>query len=315
MTGPADLVRRMEAAGVLGDPAWRAAFLQVPRELFVPCYHDPDTVRADGTPGRLWRDDPDPRRRERWREGVYRDVPLATRMRDGEQLSSSSQPSLMARMLDALCVRDGMDVLEIGTGTGWTAALLAHRLGDHHVTTVDLDPVLTASAREHLAAAGRRPEVVTGDGARGCPARAPFHRILATCALASVPEAWTEQCVPDALVLLPLATGLLRLRVAGPGEATGRFGRTEVHFVPLRGGPPVPEPHVPAGLPRYAWQAESFRFLLALTAGRLPPGEAFGLWERTGHPTRERYGVTVRGGEQWAWLDAPDGVHRWPLGP
>lgn len=105
--------------------------------------------------------------------GAYADAPLATRLRDGELVSSSSQPSLMAMMLVALRVRDGDRVLEIGAGTGYNAALLAHRLGDDCVTTVDLEPEITEAARRHLADAGYHPAVVTGDGARGVPERAP----------------------------------------------------------------------------------------------------------------------------------------------
>ncbi|MEU6125802.1 methyltransferase domain-containing protein, partial [Streptomyces sp. NPDC047123] len=171
----AALVREIGASGAWQDaPAWRAAFTAVPRHLFVPYYY----VSAGPGAGyeRLWGEDPDEARRTRWLRGAYRDAPLATRVRDGELVSSSSQPSLMAKMLAELAVPDGApcDVLEIGAGTGYNAALLAHRLGAAHVTTMDLDPEITESARRHLAAAGHRPAVVTGDGAAGCPERAPY---------------------------------------------------------------------------------------------------------------------------------------------
>ena len=181
---------------------------------------------------RLWRDARNPLRRARWLSGAYADAPLATRVRDGELISSSSQPSLMAHMLDALRVRDGDRVLEIGAGTGYNAALLAHRLGEARVTTVDLDPEITEAARRHLAAAGFRPAVIRGDGARGCPARAPYDRIIATCALPSVPSAWLGQCRAGALVLMPLATGLIVLRVRDARHAEGRFLATPAYFVP-----------------------------------------------------------------------------------
>lgn len=336
----AGLVAEIALTGALDDPAWRAAFEDVPRHLFVPYYF----VGRPGGYDRLWGGDRDPVRRRRWLHGAYVDGPLATRVRDGEQISSSSQPSLMARMLAELDVRDGDRVLEIGAGTGYNAALLCHRLGDKLVTTMDLDPEITESARAHLAAAGYRPAVITGDGARGCPERAPYDRIIATCTLPSVPTAWLEQCRPGARILAPLATGVIALRVGGRGGtaggtsggrttdgttgggtagedergicAEGHFLHTAAYFVPLRGTPGTALMHRPlGGLPRRAVENDLFRFLLALTAGSLDPHEALSLWERERRPGRERFGVTIADGRQWAWLDDPAGPYAWPLSP
>ncbi|KUN83485.1 methyltransferase [Streptomyces bungoensis] len=308
----AALVREIDAEGAFdGGPLWREAFGAVPRHLFVPYYY----VAGPRGYERRWSQNPDPEARERWVRGAYEDVPLATRLRDGELLSSSSQPSLMARMLVALRVTDGDRVLEVGAGTGYNAALLAHRLGDDDlVTTVDLEPEITESARQHLAAAGYRVPVVTGDGARGVPERAPFDRIIATCALPTVPRPWLAQCRPGARVLTPLATGVLALTVRDAGHAEGRFLPTAAFFVPLRGAGHVePGPVPPAGLPGRVREQDSFRFLLALTRGALDPREACALWEGEGAPERERYGVTVAGGRTWAWLDDPAGPGAWPL--
>jgi protein-L-isoaspartate(D-aspartate) O-methyltransferase len=306
-----ELVRTIGARGVWeGEPRWREAFAEVPRHLFVPYYY----VGVMGGYERRWGEHPDRHHRERWLRGAYEDVPLATRLRDGELLSSSSQPSLMAIMLVELDVRDGDDVLEIGAGTGYNAALLAHRLGDDHVTTVDLDPEITESARRHLDAAGYHPTVVTGDGARGVPERAPYDRILATCALPSIPRAWLAQCAPGGRILTPLATGLALLGVTGAGRAEGHFLSTPAYFVPLRGDTP-PEPPVPLldGLPRRVRDDDRFRFLLALTAGSLDARETYTVWEREGGPPRERYGITVDGDRAWSWLDDPQGPYAWPL--
>ncbi|QWB25529.1 MULTISPECIES: methyltransferase domain-containing protein [Streptomyces] len=307
----AALVRRIDASGAwAADPVWREAFAAVPRHLFVPYYY----VGVAGGYERRWGESPDPRARERWVVGAYEDTPLATRLRDGELLSSSSQPSLMADMLAALCVRDGNAVLEIGAGTGYNAALLAHRLGDDKVTTVDLDPEITESARRHLAAAGYQPVVVTGDGARGVPERAPFDRIIATCALNTVPRAWLAQSRPGGRILMPLGTGLIVLTVSDAGHAEGRFLHTPAYFVPLRGGiRSWGEPAQLGGVPRRAREDDLFRFLLTLTRGSLDPQEAHALWEQEGMPQRERYGITVRGEHEWAWLDDPEGPYAWPL--
>ncbi|MFJ1971402.1 methyltransferase domain-containing protein [Streptomyces sp. NPDC087903] len=314
LSARAALVREIDASGAWdADPVWREAFEAVPRHLFVPYYY----VGIRGGYERRWGESPDPGTRERWLRGAYADAPLATRLRDGELVSSSSQPSLMAMMLVELGVRDGDRVLEIGAGTGYNAALLAHRLGaDDLVTTVDLEPEITESARRHLAAAGHHPAVVTGDGARGVPERAPYDRIIATCTLPSIPLAWPAQCRPGARVLAPLATGLIALTVRNAGHADGRFLHTPAYFVPLRGASrtePETEPTRPEGVPRRAVDHERFRFLLALTRGALEPREAYALWEREDMPRRERYGITVDGAHEWAWLDDPEGPYTWPL--
>ncbi|MFF0746994.1 methyltransferase domain-containing protein [Streptomyces sp. NPDC004111] len=305
----AALVRTVAASGALKDPAWRAAFEQVPRHLFVPHWfqHGPAGYEC------FWAQDPDPERRRRWLRGVYADTALATRVQDGTLLSSSSQPSLMARMLDELEVRDGQRVLEIGAGTGYNAALLSHRLGGRNVTTVDLDPEIVESARAHLEEAGYRPAAVVGDGARGCPGRGPFDRIVATCTVPSVPREWLRQCRPGARILAPLSTGLIALRVRDAGYAEGRFLPTPAYFVPLRGGRAAATPRYTGGLPRTALENDLFRFLLTLSASSLDPHEALALWHLEGRPRRERFGVTVGGAGQWAWLDDPAGPYAWPM--
>jgi protein-L-isoaspartate O-methyltransferase len=88
-------------------------------------------------------------------------------------VSSSTKPDLMLRMLETLDVRDGHRVLEIGTGTGYNAALLSHRVGDHNVYSVDVDAELVRLARERLAGAGYRPTLAAIDGEGGLPEHAP----------------------------------------------------------------------------------------------------------------------------------------------
>ena len=145
---------------------------------------------------------------------AYRDAALVTALLpDGHgglaAVSSSTQPSLMVGMLDALDLRDHLRVLEIGTGTGYNAALMCHVLGDAAVFSVDVDPALVETARARLDSLGHHPILAAGDGRAGLPSHAPYDRIIATCAFPTVPWPWAEQTVPDGLVLVDVKVGLL----------------------------------------------------------------------------------------------------------
>ena len=105
-------------------------------------------------------------------------------------VSSSTQPSLMLWMLNALEVRAGDRVLEIGAGTGYNASLLTHRLGDAHVFTIGLDAELVGAARTRLNGLGLAPTVAVADGALGLPAHAPYDHVVVTCSVPAIPPAW-----------------------------------------------------------------------------------------------------------------------------
>ncbi|MFD4660229.1 methyltransferase domain-containing protein [Kitasatospora sp. NPDC058444] len=155
----------------------------------------------------------------------------------GVATSSSTLPSLMADMLDALDVRPGDRVLEIGTGTGYNAALLCHLAGAQYVTTVDRTEHLVATARARLGGAGFEPVVVRADGAGGHPDGAPYDRVIATCGVRRIPEAWLDQCAPGGLVVAPLRGAVARLTKLPDGRAVGRFLHRPAAFMPLRGEP------------------------------------------------------------------------------
>ena len=139
-------------AGV-GDPAVVAAFNRVPREYFVRTVVDPAGRSVSITP-----------------EQVYTDEALVTRVRDGLPSSSSSQPSLMAQMLEELRLRPGHRVLEVGTGTGYNAALITTITGAP-VVTVDVQPDVVADATAALARVGVGGSVtaLVADGYLGAP--------------------------------------------------------------------------------------------------------------------------------------------------
>jgi methyltransferase of ATP-grasp peptide maturase system len=247
------MVRTLESAGLLVNPAWRAAFADVPRHVFL---HRFFRACADG----MWVavDDSDPD----WLDQVYADRVLVTQLDTdptrwavargsgpvfGVPTSSSSQPAIMAVMLAALDVADGQRVLEIGTGTGYNAALLCHRLGDTNVTTVDIDADLVASASARLLDCGYRPTCVAADGADGYSPDAPYDRILATCAVARIPLPWLEQSVPGGMIVTtlhrPLGAGLVRVTVRNGASGTGRVLAEDGRFMPLRAHRSARAPH------------------------------------------------------------------------
>jgi protein-L-isoaspartate(D-aspartate) O-methyltransferase len=218
------LVRHLRAAGAIRTDAVRDAFLAVPREAFVP-----EAAVADGL------------------EAVYGDVAVVTK-RDaaGTPVSSSSQPRIMAVMLELLGCRPGDRVLEVGAGTGYNAALLARLVGPRgQVVTVDVDAATAEEARAHLASAGAAGggsvEVVVADGRAGVADRSPFDRIVVTASVPRIPAAWVDQLAPHGTLVVPVWLGeRVDRQVVAAFRRQGRGLRSEAvvpgGFMILRGG-------------------------------------------------------------------------------
>jgi protein-L-isoaspartate(D-aspartate) O-methyltransferase len=179
-----ELVDHLRAQGHLRDDRVAAAFAAVPRELFVAQH-----VERHGV------------------AGAYRDDAIVTR-RDpasGAPLSSSSQPAIMAQMLEMLAVRPGQRVLEIGAGTGYNAALLARLVGkEGAVTSVELDADTAVDARRALVTAKVPARVEVGDGAAGWPAGAPYDAIIVTASTERVARPWFDQLRHGGRLVVPL---------------------------------------------------------------------------------------------------------------
>jgi protein-L-isoaspartate O-methyltransferase len=141
-------------------------------------------------------------------------------------------------MLESSQAAEGDTVLEIGTGTGWTAGLLAHRVGSDAVTSVDTNPRCVTDARARLDRLGLTPTLAVADGYLGHPPRAPYDRIIATASLRKVPPAWLGQTRPGGTILTDLrgdfAGNLALLTVGTDQSAHGRFLAETVRFMPLR---------------------------------------------------------------------------------
>ena len=207
-------------------------FATVPRHAFVPTYYRSHLDESGAlTRERITAAHPD------WMTGVYTDQALPVRP---DVTSASTSPSLMARMLKSSAVTGTEHILEIGTGTGYNAALFCARLGSERVTSIDIDAELVDHARARLAGAGYWPAVVLCDGALGHPARAPFDRIIATCRIDVIPQAWTQQLTPGGLIVAPVGNGVVVLtRTAqrtdpGGPVLTGRFESYYSYFMPMR---------------------------------------------------------------------------------
>ncbi|MBB1252860.1 methyltransferase domain-containing protein [Streptomyces sp. OF3] len=243
-----DLGRFLSNSGVLSSD-WAPTFAALDRALFLPGLMWPYDMGARASV---------PVHREHnadaWYEAADSDVPIVTQWDDGTHdgpgpgalpTSSSSMPSVVYSLLHDLDVEEGMRVLDVGTGTGETAGALAHRLGGENVTTIEVDPSVSATAHGRLSQVGLRPHVVVGDGFKGHRDTAPYDRILATVGIRSVPPNWIAQTRAGGVILAPWGTlysnldAMVRLKVTGD-EAVGSFTRS-VEFMKLRAqrGPEV----------------------------------------------------------------------------
>ncbi|MEE1931021.1 methyltransferase, FxLD system [Streptomyces sp. TRM 70351] len=172
---------RLIAAGSLSDVRVEQAMRTVPRHDFVPAAPLEEAYDADL-------------------------AVITKRAEDGTPLSCASVPSVVAMMLQQLDVRTGHHILEIGAGTGYNAALLAYLTGeDGQVTTVDIDPDVTAQAARALEATGYgRVHVATRDGALGDTTHAPYDRLVLTVGAWDLPQPWWDQLAVGGRLVVPL---------------------------------------------------------------------------------------------------------------
>ncbi len=184
--------------GAICTHAVHAAFATVPRHRFLPHFRyraDEYTLAANQEPSGEVLDI------------VYANTSLLTHTgHDGDPPSSSSAPSIMAKMLETLDLRPGLRTLEIGAGTGYNAALI------HHITGA---PVVTMEAGHHAATEATtalralglddQVHVIHSDGYPGYPDGAPYDRLIVTCGIAGIPSQWLDQLAPEAVIIAPVA--------------------------------------------------------------------------------------------------------------
>ncbi|MFJ5607809.1 ATP-grasp peptide maturase system methyltransferase [Streptomyces sp. NPDC093221] len=254
MTDSAPERRRLATAlarhGDLISPWLRAAVEAVPREVFLR----PGVFLDEGG---LWKPvtaaGTEP---TEWLRTAYGRDTLTTQLDGhltadqtaesvaGVPTSSSTTPATVVRMIENLDLEPGHRVLEIGTGTGYSSALMCHGLGAENVTTVEVDPEVAERADTALESLGFSAWTVTGDGLLGYPRNAPYDRVIATCAVRRIPHTWILQTKPGGTILAtvgswPYGTGLAKVIVDDDGNAEGRIaGRSS--FMQARAQAVVP---------------------------------------------------------------------------
>ncbi|GAA3203986.1 protein-L-isoaspartate(D-aspartate) O-methyltransferase [Nonomuraea helvata] len=225
------MVNALASNGELTDEAWRAALLAVPRHLFVPAVA---WAAPDDAPGYLIDRASNP---DAWLKAAYADHAIITQFDDGateiskgpgRYTSSLSAPGVVLDFLELLGADTNDRVLEIGTGPGWTAGLLTHRIGEGCVTSVEIDEEVFSTAVGNLREAGHRPHLVRGDGGRGWVRGAPYDRVHVTCGVFEVPYEWVRQTRCGGVIVLPWMPRYepgyqLRLSVGPHGTASGNF--------------------------------------------------------------------------------------------
>ena len=209
------LVDQIRESGYARTHAVEAALRTVPRHLFVP-----DASIDD----------------------AYANAPVNIKYdTDGTSISCASQPGVVALMLDQLEAQPGERILELGAGTGYNAALIAHLVGrDGHVTTIDVDDDLVEGARAHLTTAEfTNVEALTRDGAVGHAEGAPYDRIIATVGAHGVPHAWLDQLAPGGRLVVPQRLKGSVSRSIAYEQRDGRWTSVSSEmntFMPLRRG-------------------------------------------------------------------------------
>jgi protein-L-isoaspartate(D-aspartate) O-methyltransferase len=226
-------VDELKAAGAIGPAAVERAFRTVQRHRLLETFY-----HRDGGGFRTVEHDPGRPRRDHLAL-IYADTALATRRIDGMPASSTSQASLVAKMLELLDLSEGLKVLEVGAGTGYNAALLAQIVGDQRlVITVDVLEDVVDQTRRLLADAGYpRIQVLLRDGFEGVPEQAPFDRIVATVGCSDLSPHWAEQLAGDGAMLVPLQHASGHPLVLARKDGNALRGRMVLRtgFIPVRG--------------------------------------------------------------------------------
>jgi protein-L-isoaspartate O-methyltransferase len=256
----------------------------------------------------------------RWARAAYSDTTLVTRIGSvhadqaepgqpvtGPPTSSSTLPSLVLTMLRHSRLTPGVRLLDVATGSGYSAALACQRLGDELVTTLDVDPYLTQVAAERLQRIGWHPTVVTADaGADELPGT--FDRIVSMVSMPRIPTSWLSALAPAGRLVTTLAgTGLIiTADKTGDGGAKGRVEWDRGSFMTTRTGDDYP----PALQDVFASAADQEGE--EVTSSPFPVLDVMQAWEvwsmlSLSVPGIEHRTGTGNDGSRMTWMLHPDG--------
>lgn len=214
------LLEKLRKQHLLDNPSVEAAFTSVPRHLFLP-HVTPDEAYEDKA------------------------IPIKTDQ-SGVTVSSSSQPTMMALMLEQVALEKGLNVLEIGTASGYNAAIMKHIVGETGtITSLELDHDIALQAINNLSNAGfSNVNLVEADAAQGYSPRAMYDRIISTVGIWDVPIKWTQQLKPAGRLVVPIWLDGVQISATFIPQADGTFYSEDNRpcaFVYLRGSSAGPQ--------------------------------------------------------------------------
>jgi protein-L-isoaspartate O-methyltransferase len=283
---------------------WHEPLRTMPRHVFVPAWW-----RRDGD-GWALRNGP--------LQEVYADRSLVIRVGPlhadhadpgehptGLPTSSSTEPSLAVSMYRYGQLADGLDVLDVGTGSGYGAALLCRRHDERHVTTIDVDPYLTKAAAARLDTVDLHPEVATVDATGPLPGT--YDRIVSMVSVRPIPPSWLRALRPGGrLVTTIRGTWMIVTATKTPDGIFGQVERNWAGFMATRAGEDYP--------PERTGRLEEIRDADGddVHLGRYPLVDVADAWELSTMlelvaPGTEHHYREDPGGRRTAWMTHPDG--------
>ena len=292
---------------------WSEPVAAVPRHLLVERWFDLPRSRTNSVVNG-WELRDGPADEVAWLEAAYGDESLVTRVgplhadhalrherASGRATSSATLPTLVVMMLQFACIQDRDTVLDVGTGSGYSAAVLASRLGDARVTSIDIDGYLSERARDRLDGIGLRPRLITGDATGAIPGE--FDRLVAMTSVRPIPSTWLEALKPGGRMVTAIANTSLIVTAekTADGGAVGQVEWMAGGFMPARKGADYPPDRT--GLPVESGET---------TQGRYPVPDILRTWDLRSMLELIAPGIDHRfersgDGRRTAWMIHPDG--------